>query len=78
MLLCFFLPLVFLIEALHSAGSIDDFLLAREERVAFVAQFYSQSLPGRASCETVAARTCYRGIGEILGMDFLFHCHCPG
>ena len=44
-------------EALHATSSVHELLLAREERVALVAEFGVQLGLGRAGDELVAART---------------------
>src|SRR5580658_2295732 len=64
---------VFLAELIHAAGSVDDLLLARIERVAVRAHFDLQILPdGRACLERVAAAAGHIDFG-VWRMNLGFH-----
>jgi hypothetical protein len=65
---------VFLLEALDTAGGVDEFLLAGEERMAARADFDAQhlALHSRASLEGVAAGAMHR-YGMIVRVNTGFH-----
>ena len=67
---------VFLVEFVHTAGGIDDFLFAGVERMAFGANLDIEGFFGHGGFgnELVAARAGNRYV-VVIGMDTLFHDH---
>jgi hypothetical protein len=66
---------VLLLEALNAAGSIDELLLPRKERMAVVANFNAERIfgCGRTGSKLVtAAGTVYKHC-VIIGMNAFFH-----
>ena len=64
---------VALVEAVHATSRVDQLLLAREEGVAFRANFYVQViLARRAGLELMAAGAMHIDF-IVVGMDSLFH-----
>ncbi len=61
-------------ETLDAAGSINELLLAREERMAVRADFHAQhlALDGRARLESMAAGAVHRN-SMIVGVNTGFH-----
>jgi hypothetical protein len=65
---------VFLVETFHTAGGVDQFLFAGEERVATGANFNAQhvALDRGASLESMPTGTVY-SYWVIVGMNTGFH-----
>ena len=61
-----------LLEFLHASGAVDQFLFAREERVAIGANFNADVLFGWARVDHVAAVAGDRRLA-VFGVNLLFH-----
>jgi hypothetical protein len=69
---------VFLAELLDAAGRIDDFLLARIERMASRTNFNVQRLVHRGTGGEAIAATARHDNFIVLGVDACFHIALPG
>jgi hypothetical protein len=67
---------VFLLEALHPSGGIDELLLAGEERMALRADFHLEVAKRRAGLENISADAGDGGT-LVVGMDAFFHRKSP-
>ncbi len=65
--------IVALLESFHPAGGIHYSLLTGEERMALAAELHEQLFFRGTGGEGLPAGTDHPGIGEILGVDFVFH-----
>src|SRR5436190_23645852 len=65
-------PVVLLLELLHSSGGVDELHLPGEERMAGRADFDGDVLPRAAGGELVATATGDRGL-LVLGMNAFLH-----
>lgn len=68
----FFIFRKFLIEFLDTACGVDQFLRAREKRMALRADFHANIADSGTRLESIAARACHRG-QRISGMNSFFH-----
>src|SRR5262249_36538395 len=66
------LLVVLSLESFDTAGSIDQFLLASEERMAFRADFEVDLRFGRAGLKSFAAGASHDRI-DVVRMDICFH-----
>ena len=69
------LELEALVESFNASARINQLLLAREERMAFGADFHTNVLLGGTSLNDIAASAC-NGCLLVFGMQILLHgCH---
>ena len=65
--------LIALLKPLDATLGIQHPAFTGEKRVAFAAYLDPELFPGGTGGKPVTAGTDYLGIGEILGVNFLFH-----